>query len=79
MKLIFCQQIDTKVFYKLLVSLWVCVVRHAESTQNNKLAISLQYLKKEVCDEVDFLHAYKPESFLRIDFLLFLMGVVKHS
>ena len=30
--------------------------RHAEITQNNKFAISLEYLKKEVSDEVDFLH-----------------------
>ena len=30
------------------------VVRYAQVTQNNKLAISLQYLKKEVSDEIDF-------------------------
>ena len=29
-------------------------VRYAKVTQNNKLAISLQYLKKEVSDEIDF-------------------------
>ena len=28
----------------------------------------LQYLKKEVRDEVDFLHADKHESFLQVDF-----------
>ena len=33
------------------------VTKHAQSTQNNKFAISLQYLKKDVSDEVDFLHA----------------------
>ena len=32
---------------------------HAEITQNGKFAISLQYLQKEVSDEVDFLHADK--------------------
>ena len=32
MKLIFCLQINTEVFYKLIVSLWVCVARHAQST-----------------------------------------------
>ena len=31
----------------------MCVARHAQITQN-KFAISLQYLKKEVNDEVDF-------------------------
>ena len=40
----------------------MCVVRHAQITQNQKFAISLQYLKKEVHDEVDFLHANKHEN-----------------
>ena len=57
MKFIFCLQINTNVFCKLIVSLWVCVARHAQSTQSNKFAISLQYLKKEVRDGVRFLHA----------------------
>ena len=30
------------------------MVRHAQITQNNKFDISLQYLKKELSDEVDF-------------------------
>ena len=77
-KLIFCLQINTNVFYKLLLSLWVCLARHAQTTQNNKFAISLQYLKKELSDEVDFLHADKHESLLQIDSMI-LMGMVKHS
>ena len=32
----------------------MCVARHAQMTQNNKVAISLQYLKKEGSDKVDF-------------------------
>ena len=45
------------------------MARHAQITQNNKFAISLQYLKKEVSYEVDFLHANKHESlFERDDF-----------
>ena len=36
----------------------MCVARQAQITQSNKVAI-LQYLKKEVIDEVDFLHADK--------------------
>ena len=50
--------------------------RHAQITQNNKLAISLQYLEKEVSDGVDFLHADKYESLLQIDTMI-LMGMVK--
>ena len=39
-------------FYRLIVSLWVCVARHAQGTQNNKFAI---------------LPAEKHESFLQVD------------
>ena len=47
------------------------MARHAQITLKNKFAISLQYLKKEVSDEVDFLHADKHESFLQIDTIIF--------
>ena len=43
------------------------MARYAQITQNNKFAIFLQYLKKEVGDEVDFLHADKHGSLLQID------------
>ena len=49
------------------------MTRHVQITQNNKFPISLQYVKKEVCNEVDFLHADKNESFLQIDTVI-LMG-----
>ena len=54
------------------------MTRHIQITQNNKFAISLEYLKKEVSDEVDFLHADKHESLLQIDTMI-LIGIVKHS
>ena len=54
------------------------MVRYAQITQNNKFAISLQYLKKEFSDEVDFLHADKYESLLQIDTMI-LRRMVKHS
>ena len=54
------------------------VTRHAQITQNNKFAFSLQYLKKEVSGEIDFLHADKHESLLQFDTMI-LMGMVKHS
>ena len=47
------------------------MAKAAQITQNNKLAISLQYLKKKVCEEVDLLHAYKLERFLQIDTMIF--------
>ena len=46
---------------------------HAQIAQNNKFAISLQYLKKELSDEVDFLHADKHQSMLQVDGMI-LMG-----
>ena len=66
MKFIFQLQINTEVFCKLIVSLWVCIARHTQSIQNNKFTISLQYLKETVRDEVDFLPADKRWRFLQI-------------
>ena len=83
MKLIFYLQISTDFFYKLIVSLWVCMVRHAQSTQSNnfiislqylqssensKLTVPVQYLKKEDRDEAGFLHADNYQSSLQVDF-----------
>ena len=41
-------------------------------------AISLQYLKKDMSDEIDFLHAGNHESSIQIDTMV-LMGMAKHS
>ena len=55
----------------------VCVGRHVQNTKNtkntknNKFVISLQYLKKVVSDEVNFLRVDKNESFLQIDAMIF--------
>ena len=35
---------------------------HAQITQNKIIAVSLQYLKKEVNEKVDFLHAGKHDT-----------------
>ena len=43
----------------------MCVARHAQITQNNNFSIPFQCLKKEVSDEVDFLHEDKDD--LQID------------
>ena len=51
---------------------------HTETTQNNEFAISLQYLKKEVSDEVYFLHVDKHENLIQIDTMIW-MGIAKHS
>ena len=54
--------------------LQVCIIGfdgHAQSTQNNKFAISLKYSKKEVRDKYHFLHGYKHQSFLQAGSVLF--------
>ena len=47
------------------------MARYAQITQNNKFAVSLQYLKKELSDEVDFLLTDKHERFLQTDTVIF--------
>ena len=46
------------------------MVKNAQISQNSKFAISSQYLKKEVDDEVEVLYADKHESFLQIDTMI---------
>ena len=50
----------------------------AQVTQNNMFAISLQYLKKEGSDEVDFLRTDKHESLMQTDTMI-LIGMANHS
>ena len=66
MKLIFCLQINPKVFYKMIVSLCVCVARQAQSTNNNQFIRSLQYLKKNMKDEVVFCLLINVEAFFKL-------------
>ena len=47
------------------------VARHAHITQNNKITVSLQYIKKEVNDEINFLFVNNHESSLEIDTMVF--------
>ena len=69
--------LSIKVFYKVILSLLMGMIKHSQSTQSNKFAISLQYLKKEVRDRVHFLHADKHESLYKLA-LSFLMEVARH-
>ena len=41
----------------------MAMVKHSQSSQNSKFVMSLQYLKKEVKDEVHFLHGDKHQNF----------------
>ena len=48
-------KINIKLSDKLIPLILVGMARPAQITQNNKFAKYLEYLKKEVKDEVDFL------------------------
>ena len=81
-KLIFYLQINMNVFYKLLISHWVCISKHAQSTQNNKFAISFfaiyLFLKKGARDEVDCFFMQISMKVTCKLILWFLMGMVRH-
>ena len=47
------------------------MIKHSQSSQNSKFAMSLQYLEKEVKDEIDFSHGDKHQSFLKVYFNTF--------
>ena len=69
----------------------IVMVKHSQSLPKTKFVMSLQYLRKQVRDEVAFLHADKHQSFLQADsnilgikvsykvVLSLLMDRIKHS
>ena len=83
MKLIFCIQINIKgsyklistllgikVPYKVILLLLLSMIKHSQSTQSNKIAIFLQFLKKEVRNGVHFLHADKHQNFRQVGIIV---------
>ena len=75
MKLIFCLQLNVKVFYKLIVSSWVYVACHSQSTHNDKFAISLQYLNENVKDEIDFYLQIKIKGTFKLILSFYVCGM----
>ena len=63
-------EINIKLFYKVIPLFFD--TRHAQSTQNNKFAVSLQDLKKEGRIELDFMHADKHQIFLQVETISFI-------
>ena len=53
------------------------MARDSQIIQNNKFAILLQYLKKEVRDEVYFFYADLHEAFVQVSTMI-LIGMFKH-
>ena len=75
MKFIFGMQINIEIFYKLILSFWVCATRHAQNTQNKKFGY-LCNISRKACEwggrgggggEDDFLPANENESFVQVD------------
>ena len=66
-KCIFIMQTNIEVFYKLILSFWVCVVRHSQSTQNKKFAYLCKISRKALWVKLIFLPANKHKSFLWVD------------
>ena len=58
-ELIVYMKINIEAPYKLILQFLVDVARLIQSTQNNKFKKSLEYLKKEVKNDVNFLHIDK--------------------
>ena len=55
------------------------MVKHSQSSQNSKFAMSLQYLKKEVRDYVEFFYMQKNlKDFIKL-ILSFSVCVPKHA
>ena len=65
-----------KVSFKVL-SVLMGMIKHSQSTQNNKFQISLQYLKKDVKDGIHVFHTNRHQSFYKLT-LSFLMEVARH-
>ena len=61
----------------MILLLLMGMIKHSQSTQSNKFAISLKYLKQEVWDGVHSLDADKRQSFCKLA-LSFLIEVAGH-
>ena len=71
MKLVFLNADKHKSFENFLqidTMILIGMIKHSQSSQNSKFAMSLQYIKKEVRNMVDFLLADKHQSSVQVDF-----------
>ena len=66
MKCIFGVQINIEVLDNLIVRFWVCIAKHAQRTQIRSFH-TLQYLQKNMENEVDFLAVDEHKTFLQVD------------
>ena len=60
-----------KVSYKVVLSLLMGMIKHSQSTQSNKFAVSLQYLKKKLGMEFIFSMQRNITKFLQVGITVF--------
>ena len=65
-------------YFVILFYIYIYIFFENKKYELNWIAISLQYLKKEASDEVDFLDTNKYESLLQNNTMI-LIGIFKHS
>ena len=63
----FFLQKNTKVFYHLIVSLWVCVARRTQTAHITSVQYLCNISKKKVKDEADFMPVDKHQIFLQVN------------
>ena len=66
-------QINSEVFYKLIISILVWVAKHNQSTQNKIFRYLCKYLQKNTGNDVNFLSAGKLKC------LFFLYNISKKN
>ena len=70
MNFIFAMSRNIEIFYRLILPSWVCVSRHAQTTQNMKFAYLCNVSRRTWGDKVVLLPAHKYESFLQDDTII---------
>ena len=68
---VYFNTLGIRVSYKVILSILITLIKHSQSTQCSKFAISLQYLKKAVRNGVHLLQADKHQKFLQVGIILF--------
>ena len=78
MKFVSGMQINIKVFYKLILSFWLCLTRHAQLTQNKKFAYLCNIFRKAWGMKLIFCLRINTEVFYKLIVLLWIC-VVRHA
>ena len=77
MKFIFSMQINMEVFCKLILSFWMCIARHAQSTQSNKFAFLCNISRKTWGIKLIFCLQINTKPFYKL-IVLFWVCVARH-